>query len=79
MVLLSSGAFIGPEMVLGYFISNNKSRYGFRLFYILFATFVQKGAQNPFGKSAAHYRKKCPIISTYEADSIIDGLTDKVE
>ena len=52
MVLLSSGAFIGPEMVLGYFISNNKSRYGFRLFYILFICFLRhlpkKGAQNHF-------------------------------
>ena len=52
MVLLSSGAFIGPEMVLGYLISNNKSRYGFRLFYILFICFLRhlpkKGAQNHF-------------------------------
>ena len=30
MVLLSSGAFIGPEMVLGKFIYNKKFRYGFR-------------------------------------------------
>ena len=46
MVLLSSGAFIGLEMVLGYFVSSNKSRYGFRLFYMLFSftTFAQLGA-----------------------------------
>ena len=84
MVLLSSGAFIGPEMELGYFISNNKSRYGFRLFYILFICFLRhlpkKGAQNHFwapktlwGNWAAQYKKKMPNSTTLSWSELING------
>ena len=60
IVGLSSGAFIGPEMVLGYLISNNKSLYGIRLFYILFICFLRhlpkKVAQNPFWAPKTHLK-----------------------
>ncbi len=78
MVLLSFGASIGPEMVLGYFISNNKSLYGFKLFYCFFICFLQNlpkrvpqtpigrilPAQNPFGQLGSLLLRKMPNMTT---------------
>ena len=69
MVLLSSGDFIGPEMVLGYFISNNKSRYGFRLFYMLFTTFAPKGCpKSLLGNWAVRYRKNAHMTTLLQVN-----------
>ena len=54
MVLLSSGAFIGLEMVLGYFIC-----------FLVLRHFPKWVPKTLLGYWAARYRKKCPILQPW--------------